>query len=120
MEQFVYNTQQLLNIRLSDSQVDSFRIFQQELSAWNEKFNLTAIRDNEQIRNKHFAGSSSATDSSMLESPLIISAVSAITFSRAAVYTSLCASNHALLLFALSSIKKSIVDLDILAIINPL
>lgn len=57
MDRFVSNVQQLLGIRLSDSQVDSFRIFQQELTAWNEKFNLTAIRDIEQIQNKHFLDS---------------------------------------------------------------
>ncbi|MBE0686729.1 MAG: 16S rRNA (guanine(527)-N(7))-methyltransferase RsmG, partial [Anaerolineaceae bacterium] len=36
---------------------DSFRIYEQELMIWNEKFNLTAIRDIEQIRNKHFLDS---------------------------------------------------------------
>ncbi len=61
MEQFLVNTQKLLNIRLSDPQVDSFRIFQQELNTWNEKFNLTAIRDIEQIRNKHFLDSLTCT-----------------------------------------------------------
>ena len=57
MDQFVNNAQQLLNIRLSEAQVESFQIFQQELTAWNEKFNLTGIRDIEQIRNKHFLDS---------------------------------------------------------------
>ncbi|MBE0684707.1 MAG: class I SAM-dependent methyltransferase, partial [Anaerolineaceae bacterium] len=57
MNQFIYDAQQLLNVRLTDVQVDSFRIYEQELMIWNEKFNLTAIRDIEQIRNKHFLDS---------------------------------------------------------------
>jgi 16S rRNA (guanine527-N7)-methyltransferase len=57
MNRFVHSAQQLLNVRLSDVQVDSFRLYEQELMSWNEKFNLTAIRDIEQIRNKHFLDS---------------------------------------------------------------
>lgn len=57
MDQFLQNAQQLLNVRLSSSQLDSFRLFEQELMTWNEKFNLTAIRDVDQIRNKHFLDS---------------------------------------------------------------
>ncbi len=57
MNRFVLSAQQLLNVRLSDPQVDSFRLYEQELMSWNEKFNLTAIRDIEQIRNKHFLDS---------------------------------------------------------------
>ena len=57
MDQFVQDAQQLLNVRLSGAQVDAFRLYEQELMNWNEKFNLTAIRDIEQIRNKHFLDS---------------------------------------------------------------
>lgn len=57
MEQFIQNTQQLLNFRLTDAQVEAFKIFEEQLLIWNEKFNLTAIRDVEQIRNKHFLDS---------------------------------------------------------------
>lgn len=57
MDRFVQDAQQLLNVRLSGPQVDSFRLYEQELMTWNEKFNLTAIRDIEQIRNKHFLDS---------------------------------------------------------------
>jgi len=57
MGQFVYDAQQLLNVRLRDVQVELFRTYEQELMSWNEKFNLTAIRDVEQIRNKHFLDS---------------------------------------------------------------
>jgi 16S rRNA (guanine527-N7)-methyltransferase len=57
MDQFVRDTQQLLNIRLNDSQINAFQIYEQELVRWNEKFNLTAIREIEQIRYKHFLDS---------------------------------------------------------------
>jgi 16S rRNA (guanine527-N7)-methyltransferase len=57
MDRFVQDAQQLLNVRLSGAQLDSFRLYEQELMSWNEKFNLTAIRDIEQIRNKHFLDS---------------------------------------------------------------
>ena len=57
MDRFVQDAQQLLNVRLSGTQVDSFHLYEQELMTWNEKFNLTAIRDIEQIRNKHFLDS---------------------------------------------------------------
>lgn len=57
MEHFITKTQQLLNIRLSESQIKAFEIYEQQLLIWNEKFNLTAIRDSEQIHNKHFLDS---------------------------------------------------------------
>lgn len=57
MDQFVDNCFQLLKIRLSDHQIKSFKTYENELMEWNEKFNLTAIRDIEQIRNKHFLDS---------------------------------------------------------------
>jgi 16S rRNA (guanine527-N7)-methyltransferase len=57
MDHFIRDTQQLLNIRLNDSQINAFQIYEQELVRWNEKFNLTAIREIEQIRYKHFLDS---------------------------------------------------------------
>lgn len=57
MDQFVDNCLHLLNIRLNDNQIKSFKTYEKELMEWNEKFNLTAIRDVEQIRNKHFLDS---------------------------------------------------------------
>lgn len=57
MDHFVQNCQQLLGIRLTESQIMAFQTFESELVTWNEKFNLTAIRDQEQIRNKHFLDS---------------------------------------------------------------
>jgi 16S rRNA (guanine527-N7)-methyltransferase len=57
MDQFVQNCQQLLNKKLSNAQISAFKTYETELMAWNEKFNLTAIRDVDQIRNKHFLDS---------------------------------------------------------------
>lgn len=61
MDQFIRNTQQLLNIQLNETQIDAFGIYEKELMLWNEQFNLTAIRDVEQIRNKHFLDSLSCS-----------------------------------------------------------
>jgi 16S rRNA (guanine527-N7)-methyltransferase len=48
---------QQLGIKLSSQQLNSFDIYEKELMEWNEKFNLTAIRDVEGIRVKHFLDS---------------------------------------------------------------
>jgi len=42
---------------LTQQQQKAFQLFEDELIAWNEKFNLTAIRDREGIRVKHFLDS---------------------------------------------------------------
>jgi 16S rRNA (guanine527-N7)-methyltransferase len=42
---------------LTDQQLKAFEIYETELMSWNEKFNLTAIRDAEGIRIKHFLDS---------------------------------------------------------------
>ncbi len=57
MEKFFLNTQNVTGIRLNGRQVRAFEIYEQELLAWNEKFNLTAIRDPQSIRTKHFLDS---------------------------------------------------------------
>ncbi|MGB8215172.1 MAG: 16S rRNA (guanine(527)-N(7))-methyltransferase RsmG [Anaerolineales bacterium] len=57
MEDLVYAAQQLFGIRLSAWQVAALVTFENELLAWNEKFNLTAIRNSEGIRTKHFLDS---------------------------------------------------------------
>jgi len=44
-------------IPVNSQQLRSFQVFEDELLAWNEKFNLTAIRDREGIRVKHFLDS---------------------------------------------------------------
>ena len=57
MEKFISDTLNLTGISLSARQVRMFQIYEQELILWNEKFNLTAIRDYEGIRTKHFLDS---------------------------------------------------------------
>lgn len=57
MEKLVHEAQQLFGIHLTGRQVVALMTFERELLAWNEKFNLTAIRDVEGIRTKHFLDS---------------------------------------------------------------
>jgi 16S rRNA (guanine527-N7)-methyltransferase len=47
----------LLHLELTPAQLAAFQTYADELRAWNEKFNLTAIRDLEGIRIKHFLDS---------------------------------------------------------------
>jgi 16S rRNA (guanine527-N7)-methyltransferase len=60
MEKFIEDTHKLIGIHLSSSQVRLFSNYEHELLVWNEKFNLTAIREPESIRTKHFLDSLSA------------------------------------------------------------
>jgi 16S rRNA (guanine527-N7)-methyltransferase len=50
-------TEQLFDIRLDACQVSLLEKYEQVLLEWNEKINLTAIRDSEGIRTKHFLDS---------------------------------------------------------------
>jgi 16S rRNA (guanine527-N7)-methyltransferase len=61
MENFKQEIQTLLGIHLSVQQTNQFKIYEQELLTWNDRFNLTAIRDVVGIRNKHFIDSLSCT-----------------------------------------------------------
>ncbi len=45
------------DIQANAQQLNKFKLFEDELLDWNEKFNLTAIRDREGIRVKHFLDS---------------------------------------------------------------
>ena len=47
----------LFNVQITGRQVIAFHTYEKELLAWNRKFNLTAIRDPESIRTKHFLDS---------------------------------------------------------------
>jgi 16S rRNA (guanine527-N7)-methyltransferase len=44
-------------IHLTQRQISAFERYEAELLDWNERFNLTAIRDSESIRAKHFLDS---------------------------------------------------------------
>ena len=57
VEKFTKDTQTMLGLRLSSRQLAAFERYEQELLSWNEKFNLTAIRDSEGVRTKHFLDS---------------------------------------------------------------
>jgi 16S rRNA (guanine527-N7)-methyltransferase len=61
VESLVRAAQQLFGVHLTGRQVVALLTFEKELLAWNERFNLTAIRDVEGIRTKHFLDSFSCT-----------------------------------------------------------
>ena len=57
MEKLVQDASALFNVHLTRRQVAAFVKYEKELLDWNSKFNLTAIRDSESIRTKHFLDS---------------------------------------------------------------
>ncbi len=57
VETFTQNARQLLGLQLSREQIAAFKLFEEELLEWNNRFNLTAIRDKEGIETKHFLDS---------------------------------------------------------------
>lgn len=57
MEKLIREAQQLFNISLSARQVAALGVYERELMDWNQRFNLTAIRDETGIRVKHFLDS---------------------------------------------------------------
>ncbi len=57
MQQLARDAQTLLGLKLTTRQLTALERYQQELLAWNEQFNLTAIRDPQGIRTKHFLDS---------------------------------------------------------------
>jgi 16S rRNA (guanine527-N7)-methyltransferase len=57
MEKLVHEARRLFGINLTGRQMAALITFERELLAWNQQFNLTAIRDVEGIRTKHFLDS---------------------------------------------------------------
>ncbi len=57
MEKLAQAAQTLFNVHLTGRQVMALITYERELMDWNQKFNLTAIRDMEAIRTKHFLDS---------------------------------------------------------------
>lgn len=57
MKELAQHARTLLGIQLSPAQIGALEIYEQELLRWNERVNLTAIRDAHQIRIKHFLDS---------------------------------------------------------------
>ena len=57
MDALIQDAKNLFNVHLTARQVMALINYEKELMAWNQKFNLTAIRDVESIRTKHFLDS---------------------------------------------------------------
>ena len=57
MENLAREALSLFNIHLTGRHILALTTFERELLDWNQKFNLTAIRDVESIRTKHFLDS---------------------------------------------------------------
>jgi len=57
MDSLAASARALLHLDLTPAQLAAFRTYADELRAWNEQFNLTAITDTEGIQIKHFLDS---------------------------------------------------------------
>ena len=57
MENWFDSAKELFNVQLSEEQREQFRVYEALLIDWNSKINLTAVRDPEGIRIKHFLDS---------------------------------------------------------------
>jgi 16S rRNA (guanine527-N7)-methyltransferase len=57
MQTLARNAQELFNLYLTSAQMAALSAYERELMIWNEKISLTAIRDSEGIRTKHFLDS---------------------------------------------------------------
>ncbi len=57
MDKLARDAQALFNVHITGRQVMALLTYEKELLEWNQKFNLTAIRDSESIRTKHFLDS---------------------------------------------------------------
>ena len=57
MDSLIQDAKTLFNVHLTARQVVALVNYEKELMEWNQKFNLTAIRDVESIRTKHFLDS---------------------------------------------------------------
>lgn len=57
MNEFSLQAMNLFGVRLTSTQHRLFQIYEDELIAWNQKINLTAISTVDQIRTKHFLDS---------------------------------------------------------------
>jgi 16S rRNA (guanine527-N7)-methyltransferase len=57
MDKLARDARQLFGIHLSGRQVAAIQSYEHDLLEWNQRFNLTAIRDTDGIRTKHFLDS---------------------------------------------------------------
>lgn len=54
MQQLIQETEELVGITLSAAQISAFESYLLELESWNQRVNLTAIREPEDVRRKLF------------------------------------------------------------------
>jgi 16S rRNA (guanine527-N7)-methyltransferase len=57
MENLTQEIHKLTGFQLNEKQIGQFKLYENELLEWNSQFNLTAVRDREGIRIKHFLDS---------------------------------------------------------------
>jgi 16S rRNA (guanine527-N7)-methyltransferase len=57
MQELTQATQRQLGLRLTRTQLSALSLYERELVDWNTRFNLTAIRDPQEIHIKHFLDS---------------------------------------------------------------
>ena len=57
MDSWFESAEKLFGVKLSEEQREQFRVYEALLIDWNSKINLTAVRDPEGIRIKHFLDS---------------------------------------------------------------
>jgi 16S rRNA (guanine527-N7)-methyltransferase len=57
MHRLIQEITDLTGISINQTQLSAFETYSRELAEWNTRFNLTAIRDKEQVRVKHFLDS---------------------------------------------------------------
>lgn len=57
MEKWITYAEELFQISLNETQIQQFKTYETILMDWNSKINLTAVRDEEGIRLKHFLDS---------------------------------------------------------------
>ncbi|MDB5081043.1 MAG: hypothetical protein JWP00_2967 [Chloroflexi bacterium] len=62
-------TRELLGIELDQEQLDRFQLYYEELTAWNERINLTAITEYEAVQTRHFLDSLSLASSDLRGDP---------------------------------------------------
>ena len=53
----LYEGAKALGLTLTKQELDAFQVYQRELAEWNQRFNLTAISDENQVQLRHFLDS---------------------------------------------------------------
>jgi len=57
MENLARRAKELFQVALTSSQLEAISTYERELLDWNRTFNLTALRDSDSVRTKHFLDS---------------------------------------------------------------